>query len=98
MKNCIPLRNMNPIENEDLRKEKVDETKYKYIIGNLLYLSIYSGSDIIYPVSKTARRGKEPSIEDWNNVIKTLRYLKSTLSLFLTTLLLYYSFDIFEFK
>jgi len=78
MKNCTPLRIMTPIENEDLKKVKVDETKYRSIIGNLLYLSICTRPDIIFSVSKAARRVKEPNMEDWNNVMRILRYLKGT--------------------
>ena len=73
MKNCRPLRIMTPIENEDLRKVKVDETKYRSIIGNLLYLGICTRS-----VLKAARRAKEPNMEDRNNVMRILRYLKGT--------------------
>jgi len=69
---------MTPIENEDLRKVKVDETKYRSIIGNLLYLSICTKPNIIFSVSKEARRAKEPNMEDWNNVMRILRYLKGT--------------------
>jgi len=77
-KNFISPRNMIPIENEDFRKVKVNETKYRSIIWNLLYLSICTRHDIIFPVSKAARRAKETTIEDWNNVIRILRYLKDT--------------------
>jgi len=78
MKNCTPFRIMTPIENEDLRKVKVDETKYRSIIWNLLYLSICTRPDIIFSVSKAARRAKEPNMEDWNNLMRILRYLKGT--------------------
>eukprot|EP00833_Pecoramyces_ruminatium_P012507 jgi/Orpsp1_1/1186539/evm.model.d7180000051327.1 len=73
-----PLRNMKPIEDEEARKIKIDQTKYRSVIGNLLYISICTRPDIIYPVSKAARKSKEPTLEDWNNVIRILRYLKGT--------------------
>ena len=76
MKNCTPLRIMTPIENEDLRKVKVDETKYRSIIGNLLYLSICTRPDIIFSVSKAARRAKEPNMEDWNIVNENIKIFK----------------------
>ena len=78
MNDCAPIRNMCPIENENLKKIKVDETKYRSIIGNLLYLSICTRPDIIYSVSKAARKAKDPNMEDWNNVLRILRYLKGT--------------------
>jgi len=45
---------MNPIENEDLRNVKVDETKFRNINGNLLYLSICTRPYIIYSISNAA--------------------------------------------
>jgi len=71
-------RLISEIECEDIRKVKVDETKYRSIIGNLLYLSIWTRSDIIFPLSKVARRAKDSNMEDWNNIMIILRYLKGT--------------------
>jgi len=54
MTNATPSRNVTPIDNEELRKMKVDQTKYSRAIGNLLYLSICNRPDITYTVSKAA--------------------------------------------
>jgi len=72
-------KNMIPTENEELRKIKVDQTKYRSAIGNLLYLSICTRPDIIYPVSKAAQKSKDPNLEDWQNVLKIIKYLKGTI-------------------
>jgi len=80
MTNCTPLKNMMPVDNEEERRIKVDKTKYRSIIGNLLYVSICTRPDIIFPVSKAARRSKDPTLEDLNNAFRILRYLKGTIS------------------
>ena len=72
-------KNMIPTENEELRKIKVDQTKYRSAIGNLLYLSICTRPDIIYPISKAAQKSKDPNLEDWQNVLKIIKYLKGTI-------------------
>jgi len=69
------LLNMIPIENENLKKLKVVNTIYRSAIGNLLYLAICTRPDIIYSVSKAARKSKNPNMEDWYNVIKFFKYL-----------------------
>ena len=43
MKNSVPSRNTKPILDEDLRKNKIDKTKYRSAIRNLLYLAISTG-------------------------------------------------------
>ena len=73
MKNSVPSRNTKPILDEELRKNKIDKTKYRSAIGNLLYLAISTRPDIIYSVGKAARRSKDPNLEDWENVLKILR-------------------------
>jgi len=79
MKNSVSSRNTKPIIDEELRKNKIDKTKYRSAIGNLLYLAISTRTDIMYSVGKAARRSKDPNLEDWANVLKILRYLKGTI-------------------
>ena len=80
MIDCKPIRNITPVENKSLQEIRIDETKYRSLIGNLLYLAICTRPDIIYAVSKAARKSKEPNLEDWDNVIRILRYLKGTIN------------------
>ena len=49
-------------------------------MGNLLYLSISTRPDIIYAVSKAARKTKDPNLEDWKNILKIMGYLKCTIN------------------
>jgi len=58
----------------ELRKIKVDQTKYRSAIGNLLYLSICTCPDIIYPVSKAAQKSKDPNLEDWQNICNNIHF------------------------
>ena len=80
MIDCKPIRNITPVENKSLQEIRIDETKYRSLIGNLLYLAICTRPDIIYAVSKAARKSKEPNLEDWDNVIRILIYLKGTIN------------------
>ena len=58
----------------------VNETEYRGAIGSLLYLAICTRPDILFAVSKAARKAKEPTMKDWNNVMKILKYLKGTIN------------------
>jgi len=71
-------KNLIPIENTNLKNKKFEETKYRSAIGSLLYLAVCTRPDILYAVSKAARKSKEPNLEDWENVLKIFRYLKYT--------------------
>jgi hypothetical protein len=52
------------------------KTLYRSAVGNLLYLAIATRPDILFSVSKASRKNKNPTLEDWNNVIKIIKYLK----------------------
>ena len=67
---------MIPIENNILKSKKFNPTKYKQAIGSLLYLAISTRPDILFSVSRASRKSKDPTYEDWYNVIKIFRYLK----------------------
>ena len=43
-------------------------------------MAICTRPDILFAVSKAARKAKEPTMEDWNNVMKILKYLKGTIN------------------
>ena len=78
--NSPPTKNLKPIEDLALRKERCDETLYRSAIGNLIYLAICTRPDIIFAVSKAARRNKNPTLEDWANVQRIFKYLKYTIN------------------
>jgi len=80
IKNEYLIRNMKPIENKNLRSIKCNETLYRSAIGNLLYLVICTRPDIIFPVSKAARKSNNPNMEDWENILRIMRYLKGTIT------------------
>jgi len=78
--NIYPTNNIKPINDEKLRNISIDKTKYRSAVGNLLYLSISTRPDIIYAVSKAARKTKDPNLEDWKNILKIMGYLKCTIN------------------
>ena len=73
-----PVRNLIPIENLKLRCKNFDETKYRSAIGSLLYLGICTRPDILFAVSRAARKSTNPTLEDWDNVLRIFRYIKYT--------------------
>jgi len=75
---------IKPIENNKLKLIKVDQTKYRSLIGNLLYLAISTRPDILFAVTKSARKSNDPNKEDWINLIKILEYIKGTFNYCLT--------------
>jgi len=73
-----PSKNLIPVENNKLKCIKINETKYRSAIGNLLYLAICTRPDILFAVSRAARKFNNPNLEDWNNFLKIFRYLMYT--------------------
>ena len=71
-----PLRNFIPKENENLRKTKFNETTYRSAIGNLLYLAICTRPDILFGVTRASRKARQPTLEDWENMLKIFIYLR----------------------
>eukprot|EP00833_Pecoramyces_ruminatium_P011916 jgi/Orpsp1_1/1185948/evm.model.c7180000096179.1 len=47
-------------------------------VGSLLYLAMGTRPDIMYAVSKASRKNKNPTYEDWMNVLRIFRYIKGT--------------------
>ena len=71
-------KNLIPKENPQLRTKKFNETKYRSAIGSLLYLGICTRPDILFAVSKAARKSSDPTMEDWMNVMKIFNYIQHT--------------------
>jgi len=69
---------MIPINNKKLNEKSFNSTKYRQAVGNLLYLVICTGPDILFSVSKASRKNQNTNYEDWFNVLKIFRYLKYT--------------------
>ena len=80
IKKLTPLRNFIPKENENLRKTKFNETTYRSAIGNLLYLAICTRPDILFGVTRAARKVHQPTLKDWENVLKIFRYLRGSMN------------------
>jgi len=75
-----PTLILKPSINNKLNKLSINTTKYRSLVGNLLYVAISTRPDILYSVSKAAQRSKEPTMEDWMNALKILGYLKKTMN------------------
>lgn len=55
-----------------------NNSKYRRLIGRLLYLSVNTRPDISASVSILAQRVTKPTNEDWNQLKRVVKYLKST--------------------
>lgn len=55
-----------------------DVTRYRSLVGALLYISVNSRPDIAASVSFLGRRASQPTINDWKAAKRVLRYLKGT--------------------
>ena len=67
---------MIPENIEELRNKNFNITKYKQAIGSLMYLGLCTRPDILFTVNKASRKSKNPTYEDWFNLLKVFRYLK----------------------
>jgi hypothetical protein len=61
-----------------------DQIPFSQVVGELNFLSSCTRPDITYAVSQMARKMHSPSMKDWQNLKRILRYLKGTLHFKLT--------------
>lgn len=59
----------------------IDNKKYQKLIGCLLYVSVNSRPDISASISILAQKVSNPNEEDWNQLKRVVRYLKSSSNL-----------------
>lgn len=71
-----PCSNTIPVQDSNLKEKPYDVKKYQQVIGSLLYLATCTRPDIIFSVIKASRNASKPTLYDWENVKKILRYLK----------------------
>jgi len=75
-----PVNNMIPEDIEELKNKSFNVTKYKQAIGSLMYLELCTRPDILFTINKTSRKSKNPTYEEWFNLLKIFRYLKDKCS------------------
>lgn len=56
----------------------VNNTKYRKLIGHLLYIAINTRPDIAASVSILAQKVSSPTNEDWDQLKRVVKYLKGT--------------------
>ncbi|XP_062538014.1 uncharacterized protein LOC134206332 [Armigeres subalbatus] len=63
----------------EVKCEKLnDPTKYRSLVGGLLYVSVIARPDIAVSTSILGRRFSDPNEADWTAAKRVLRYLKAT--------------------
>ena len=58
--------------------ELPNNTKYRSLIGALMYIAVNTRPDIANSVSILCRKVEKPTQADWNEVVRVVRYLKGT--------------------
>jgi len=43
-------------------------------------MAIWTRPDILFSVSKSAKKSANPTMEDWENILKISKYLKGTIN------------------
>jgi len=67
---------MMPTQDIKLKKKLFNTKKYQQVIRSLLYLATCTRPDILFSVVKASRDASKPSLYDWENVKKIIKYLK----------------------
>lgn len=72
---------MNSNYGKDINESDIlPDTKYRKLIGRLLYASVISRPDISASVSILAQKISRPTQQDWNELKRVVRYLKGTIN------------------
>jgi len=73
---------MNSNYKKEINKSDIlpDTTKYRKLLGRLLYVSVISRPDISANVNILAQRVNKPTQQDWNELKRIVRYLKDTVN------------------
>jgi len=66
-------------DNENFEAEnKVDRMEYLQIVGSLTYLATFTRPDIAFAVARASQKCIDPNQDDFEDLMKILRYLKGT--------------------
>ncbi len=75
---------LTPISEQNPLLPEGDASKYRTMVGSLLYLATATRLDIAYAVAQLARRMTKPTSADMVGAKHVLRYLKGTVTMGLT--------------
>ncbi|XP_065084810.1 uncharacterized protein LOC135707021 [Ochlerotatus camptorhynchus] len=71
---------VNYVKVEDKSELLKDASRYRSVVGSLLYLSVVARPDIANSVCILGRKFAAPTEQDWVAVKRVMRYLKGTIS------------------
>jgi hypothetical protein len=60
--------------------EQAEATKYRQLVGGLMYLMMCTRPDICFAINQLTRHFQDPQVHHWKAALRTLAYLKSTKS------------------
>ncbi|XP_062557350.1 uncharacterized protein LOC134222225 [Armigeres subalbatus] len=83
MKDCNPAKTpMDPsymkLDNSSNSKPFADITRYRSLVGALLYVAVNARPDVAVSVSSLGRKVSSPTEMDWTAAKRVVRYLKGT--------------------
>lgn len=75
-----PIEGYTALQHATDNDTRADQHKYQKAVGELLYLSTVTRWDITFAVNQLAQYTQDPSIANWNGIMRVLRYLQGTAS------------------
>ncbi|KAG7572578.1 hypothetical protein ISN44_As09g009400 [Arabidopsis suecica] len=60
--------------------ESVSQLEYTQILGSIMYITNCTRPDLAYSLSRLSRYASNPNGEQWNALVRVLRYLKHTMN------------------
>jgi hypothetical protein len=83
MADCTPVsspsENYNNMNRANANDERCNQLQYQEAVGGLLYLSTLTRPDIAFEVNQFSQFCQDPSVSNWNGVLRIFRYLRKTL-------------------
>lgn len=88
MEDCNPISTpmevRSKIEQTDEDQEPAEGVPYQNLVGGLMYLTVTSRPDLAFPISFLSQFNKNPTMSNWKDLKRILRYLKGTIDYKLT--------------
>jgi len=59
---------------------RCDQKVYQEAVGGLLHLAILTRPDIAFEIGQFSQFCQDPSVVNWNGVLRVLRYIRGTIN------------------
>jgi hypothetical protein len=75
-----PSENYNHMKRAGAGDLRCDQKVYQEAVGGLLYLAMLTRPDIAFEVGQFSQFCQDPSVANWNGVLRVLRYVRGTIN------------------